>query len=231
MRSWASQTQTGIQRRAWNLKLVPSSSAPLQIWVQSWESCKSLVNSHCFTYISPPLQQKLLQTRGCFWRILKSQADLLQAISISIAGAVSLKAMGETQAGIEVESREEHFTLLQLCIFKIPDPREGFIQKKTKPIFCTGGYPGSAPAIPQSREVLVFCPNSWAVGPSPHLWEESRARRNVFSWMAGLRPTDRFSQDITLWLLRSAHKFRTLAQKQVMSIWACESLWSSMNMW
>lgn len=68
--------------------------------------------------------------------------------------------MGEMQAGIEVESKRGAFHSVAIMHFKIPDPREGFIQKKTKPILGTGGYPGSAPAIPQSREVLVFCPNS-----------------------------------------------------------------------
>ena len=89
---------------------------PLLIWVWSWGSRKSLINKHYFIYISsPPRESRPWQ--GAI--LVKTQASdrISLIISISVAGAICLKAMGETLARIKTESERVSISLLHQLLW------------------------------------------------------------------------------------------------------------------
>ena len=79
-----------------------------------------------------------------------------------------------------------------------------FIQKKTKPFFWTRDT--LAQSHLRAGRYWFWPMSAWTVGPSPT--KNQGNEEMLLVQQQGSDPQLRLSQDITLWLLLSAHKFR-----------------------
>lgn len=131
-------------------------------WARSWGTGNSLTVLFC-TYF--PTSGEAPSHRICFCKILQPQAELFQPIRISIAGVISLKAIGEMQARIFDSIRggggEFHFVTIPHFLVHPPILREigsrfnqegGLTCKKE--IFVCPSYPYNLSCPPLSWSCL-----------------------------------------------------------------------------